>query len=280
MATGAASAQRQAVPVRHRPNIDEMTAPQVERLREAFAALQQIGDDRGYATHAGYHGLPLPPECGTAHGFPGFLPWHRAYLYRFEQALRDTGHDVMLPWWDWTRTTQVPAAYAAETTATGDPNPLHSAAISAEAREQGERVDPVTQRWTFLLAESARTFRDPGQLRPNLPTAEEVELAMSESEYEGFRSEIEDVHGDVHIWVGGHMSNLAFASFDPIFWAHHCMIDRLWRIWQLENPEASFPTEVRGLPMEPFNLTAADVLDPTDLGYDYAISIVQVPATT
>lgn len=30
-----------------------------------------------------------------------FFPWHRAYLYRFEQALQDQVSDVTIPWWDW-----------------------------------------------------------------------------------------------------------------------------------------------------------------------------------
>ncbi len=273
MATGAASAQRQAVPVRHRLSIDEMTGPQVEALRDAFEAMQKIGDDRGYAHHAGHHGLPDPKECGKAHGFPVFLTWHRAYLYRFEQALRDTGSDVMLPWWDWINTREVPRVYREETRADGRPNPLFSTRIPDLALEEGSRPTntPKTQR----LAGIPDTVREPGPAT-RLPTAEKIAEVMGEKEYEGFRRLIESDHGRVHIWVGGHMSDIPFAAYDPLFWSHHCMIDRLWRIWQLDNPEASFPAPVRDQPLEPFNLTSADVLDPTGLGYDYAMSIAQV----
>ena len=31
-----------------------------------------------------------------------FLPWHRAYLYNWEMAMRDRVPGVTLPWWDWT----------------------------------------------------------------------------------------------------------------------------------------------------------------------------------
>jgi tyrosinase len=31
-----------------------------------------------------------------------FLPWHRAYLYTWEMAMRDRVPGVTLPWWDWT----------------------------------------------------------------------------------------------------------------------------------------------------------------------------------
>jgi tyrosinase len=280
MATGAASVQRQAVPVRHRPNIDEMTAPQIEALRDAFEDMQKIGDDRGYGYYAGLHGLPLPKECRIAHGWPAFLPWHRAYLYEFEQALRDNGrHDVMLPWWDWTKTREVPAAYAEKTRPDGSPNPLFSASISSQALAQGKRASPAEEKgweWTRELAEVPETVRQPGLLGAAIPTPREIDAVMKKPDYESFRLKIEDYHGDVHVWVGGHMSNLPFAAFDPLFWAHHCMIDRLWREWQMDKSDATFPAVVRTQVMEPFNWTAGAVLDPTALGYDYALSIGQV----
>ena len=73
------------------------------------------------------------------------------------------------------------------------------------------------------------------------------------------------------------MTDIPFAAYDPIFWAHHCMIDRLWRMWQLRHPQASFPENVAKQVMEPFNLTAGDVLDPTTLGYDYVSSSTAIP---
>jgi len=277
MATGAPTAQRQAVPIRQRPRADQMTAAQVKELRGAFAALQKIGDERGYEHFAELHGLPLPSECGIAHGHPAFLPWHRAYLLRFEQALRDIGHDVMLPWWDWTRTREIPLIYGEENAPDGSPNPLHSARISELARRQGAQAEGEKGKETRRLAQFDETVRQPGRPGTRLPTRGEIEYAIAEyKQYDQFRSEIEDYHGEAHVWVGGHMGNLPFAAFDPIFWAHHCMIDRIWRIWQLEHPGASFPETLRNKTMTPFNLTAGAVLDPTALGYDYALSVTQV----
>ncbi|KAF9629012.1 hypothetical protein BFW01_g10215 [Lasiodiplodia theobromae] len=46
---------------------------------------------------------------------------------------------------------------------------------------------------------------------------------------------LEDFHGNLHVTIGGpggHMSEVEVAAFDPIFWLHHCNIDRILAIWQ------------------------------------------------
>ncbi|KAH8432716.1 tyrosinase [Aspergillus melleus] len=40
---------------------------------------------------------------------------------------------------------------------------------------------------------------------------------------------------NIHLWGAGHMSSTTVAAFDPIFWLHHCNIDRLTAIWQALN---------------------------------------------
>jgi tyrosinase len=35
----------------------------------------------------------------------------------------------------------------------------------------------------------------------------------------------------VHRLVGGFMANALLAGLDPLFWLHHCNIDRLWEAW-------------------------------------------------
>ncbi|HET9154561.1 MAG TPA: tyrosinase family protein [Solirubrobacterales bacterium] len=276
MATGAPSIQRQAQPLRQRPSITEMTAPQLQELREALVKVQALKphDDRSYQFWAGIHGLPLPMYCDVAHGRPAFLPWHRAYLYRFEQALRDTGHDVMLPWWDWTKVRRVPDAYAAETRPDGRPNPMHSVRINDVAIQQGlEGRGDQRSEW---LAQTPDTFREPGLPGTHLPTEAEIARVLEYRDFQRFTSNLDDYHGNVHIWVGGHMTDIPYAAYDPVFWAHHTMIDRIWRMWQLRHPEASFPSQLRNMVMEPFHLTAGMVLDPTALGYDYSLNVTQV----
>jgi len=80
-------AAAQARALRNRKNVDNLSTTQLKTLRDAFAAVEAISDDRGFSHWAGIHGLPLPMYC--QHGTRLFLPWHRAYLYSFELALRD-----------------------------------------------------------------------------------------------------------------------------------------------------------------------------------------------
>jgi tyrosinase len=47
----------------------------------------------------------------------------------------------------------------------------------------------------------------------------------------GFRIRLEfALHNSVHRWVGGAMGAMASPN-DPVFWMHHCNIDRLWSDW-------------------------------------------------
>jgi tyrosinase len=39
-------------------------------------------------------------------------------------------------------------------------------------------------------------------------------------------------------WVATGMSYVPFSTFDPLFWLHHCNIDRIWAIWAAFNPNS------------------------------------------
>ncbi|KAM5523936.1 Tyrosinase 5 [Fusarium oxysporum f. sp. phaseoli] len=84
---------------------------------------------------------------------------------------------------------------------------------------------------------------------------------------------IEGLHNDYHVFIGGfqgtrgnikstsgHMSCVPVAAFDPIFWIHHCQIDRLLAVWQAANGQEHWFNELKddeekakaGLPLYPF----------------------------
>jgi hypothetical protein len=51
---------------------------------------------------------------------------------------------------------------------------------------------------------------------------------MAKTGYATFTAPINGIHGSVHIWVGGTMSDAAVSPADPVFWLHHANLDRLW----------------------------------------------------
>ena len=254
--------------IRWRRNATQLTPQQLADFRAAISKAQSIGDDRGYMRHAGIHGLPLPISC--QHGGPNlFLPWHRAYLYFFERALRDFVRGIGLPFWDWTVTRSVPDAYTVERDPDGADNPLHHGIVDPVAMQQGQNANPP-------LNLPAQTFRQPGQPGTALPSAERIRDTLEVDDFFTFSDELESWHGGVHVWVGGHMRRVPVAAFDPIFWAHHTQIDRLWRIWQLHHPAPSFTSAYLNTALPPFPMTVAQTLNVRALGYDYATTAVRV----
>jgi tyrosinase len=219
-----------------------------------MAAVQGIADDRGFQYWAGIHGLPLPISC--THHSELFLPWHRAYLYLFEKALQDQVPGVTLPWWDWTDHSEgVPAIYA-KPRAANKRNPLFDSPIQPTGRER------PSQKRTVRAA-------DPPE---RLPTAEEVGAVLGNRDFLTFQTQLESIHDGVHVWTGGTMQSIATAAYDPVFWAHHCMIDRLWYLWQLRHSTSGVPARLLDRALAPFPMTVRDTLDVTALGYDYAAS--------
>jgi len=251
-APSAVSAQARAL--RNRKNVENLTAAQLKTLRDAFGAVEALGDDRGYGHWAGIHGLPLPMYC--QHGTRLFLPWHRAYLYFFELALRDQTPDGVLTWWDWTSAASqsgvLPAAFA-DARASGRPNPLYRTQVPSVARINGQ---------------PRQTSRAPGQ--GSLPTQADVQAVLALPDFLDFQGQLEQLHNAVHVWVGGTMGEIPWAAYDPIFFAHHSMIDRLWRLWQIRHPNPHLPEDLLNKALPPFPMTVSQTLDIKALGYRYA----------
>jgi tyrosinase len=255
----AETAHRPGRELRHRKNINSLRPDQLRHLRDGLGKMMDVSDNRGYSYLAGIHGLPLQ-LCQHTHlppQLPLFLPWHRAYLYIFELSLRDQVPQAALPWWDWTEPAThpsgLPEAYGEETI-DGEANVLFAAEIPPEAQLDGEPT---------------RTFRDtagPGEL----PTPQRVEELLGYRDFRDFSNQLQTVHNGIHGYVGGTMAYVNWAAFDPIFWGHHAMIDRIWRRWQLRHPQNAFPPEYLNQALKPFELNVGQVLNIHALGYDYA----------
>ena len=113
------------------------------------------------------------------------------------------------------------------------------------------------------------------RVESTLPSNEEVEVALTEEAYDddpygvnetngGFRNALEgfeflvererdicknfsggfritELHNRVHIYIGGTMLDVPQASNDPIFFLHHCNIDRIYEQWLDQFTDANIP---------------------------------------
>lgn len=247
--------------LRVRKSVTALNDDEVAALRGGITQMLALSDDRGYEYWAGIHGLPLPISC--VHGSPLFLPWHRAYLYYVEQYLLDQEPGVSLPWWDWSTQQGIPQVYDQATLADGTANPLASAPITGIPASQFNQEGEATV---------SETSRSPGP-PSGLPSTDDVANVLALDDFMDFTGQLEQLHNQVHVWVGGTMSQIPLAAFDPVFWAHHTMIDRLWSIWQQSHAGAGVGSVSLAAPLGPFpTLTVSQTLNIATLGYQYAAS--------
>jgi tyrosinase len=253
--------------IHHRLSVYNLTAEQLGALRDGVKKMKQVRDSRGFAFLAGVHGWPQGRCQHSSEHVQAtlFLPWHRAYLYEFELALQERNPDARLCWWDWPASRQdgIPPAYA-DAQAEAEANPLASSPLPTD-------IPKRPPDWT---AETFRSPSDPSEL-PDVATINKV---LDEPNYYGFELELEtQLHNLVHGWVGGSMGQINTAAYDPLFWAHHTMVDRLWSLWQTKHASPGPPPETYSTPLGFGKLTVADVLDTMKLGYDYAAAVEHVP---
>lgn len=228
---------------RQRKRVDCLDADEEERLLGAFDQLNRQGAGANYEFWAAVH-------FHCPHGNDLFLPWHRAYLYAFEDALRAASGDpsVTLPYWDWVALPKLPNIV--------NRDPLLRERYTDKTRPKDRR----------------------------LPTAADVHETMQQRTFSIFGGAgectggatpgvLEDIHGYAHFWVGRIMEDPAYAAADPVFWLHHANVDRLWALWQRTNFDGPQCVDRPLAAMPPYNWRVRDVLtiDSPRLGYEYVV---------
>ena len=201
-----------------RRNVGGMNAfdPVIASYRKAIKAMRGLpaSDPRSWSYQAAIHGtFTTPPQTAwntCQHGNYFFWSWHRMYLYWFERICRRMACDdcFALPYWDY--------------------------------NSASERQLPPT-------------FRDPSselfvsQRDPNLNSgagslpawAVSYTVGLAQTNFTSASSSFEQLpHNIVHVLVGGPgacangwMGCVPTAAQDPIFFLHHCNMDRLWNLW-------------------------------------------------
>lgn len=287
--------------------------------REAFVqALLRLKKEGRYDEYVHWHHhvmmptvLPYePPDTlyrNGAHRGPAFLPWHREFLMQVENDLQAIDSAITLPFWDWAQDAELP-----------DPK---TSALWEDDFMGGDGVEGDDWRVaTGPFASAAGNWPIPpmhggpalqrqfGRIVNSLPTKADLQLAAREVLYDvpdydcspftiGFRNRIEgwvtrrgdhrvttegsQLHNRVHLWVGGSMLPMTSPN-DPVFFLHHCFVDKVWADWQAAqmgaNPDGAphYAPMKAGPPghtvqdvLSPWTRHIHDVLDIASLGYSY-----------
>lgn len=144
-----------------------------------------------------------------------FLPWHRMYVYYFETIIRAVSQEpsFTLPYWNYSTT-----------------NMADRGVIPTEFQQQGS---------SLFVGKRNPGVNDGDPIQGNDQALLDLD-SLAQCTYkpagaeQGFNMALDfGLHGNVHVLTGDRMNMGAvpWAAGDPIFWMHHCNIDRLWASW-------------------------------------------------
>ena len=269
-----------------------------ERLASLEAAIGEMqrrskvnpDDPSGWRANAWTHtqvcALISNADEAQVHGGWWFLPWHRAYLAVTEMKLRAISGDPHLafPYWNWSSDRTIPAPFAEPESPLAQairytPNrPLHPAEVDRLTH------DPALAR-LGVAALGAEIFEADSPER--IPASFGGIAKPNAGGWHG-RNRLEGIpHTSIHNYVGGEradgslgdMTELATAGLDPVFFAHHANLDRLWERWRRDPQRRATEPTVAAFTDKTFvfpwldgtivTISVADTLQMERLGYAY-----------
>ncbi len=202
-----------------RNNFKNLTAAELTAFKNGVAvmkarSLANPNDPTGWTYQAAIHGTlttPVQTAWNTCqHNITHFFSWHRMEICFFERILRKASGmpSLGLPYWNYSDS--------------ADPNARF---LPAAFRTPANATNPL-----FTPNRNPNINNGTGQL-----SASAVSLASAipgPIPFYTFSGNVNGMpHGAVHGGIGGGMGSVPTAAVDPIFWLHHCNIDRLWNRW-------------------------------------------------
>src|SRR6185436_16044280 len=180
---------------------------------DVVAALPANMQSFAEATWNGCQAHPFNPENPEQYQQWYFLPWHRLMLYQFEQTIREVLKDeeFSLPYWNPVTGNELdlslPLVFR-------DPaSPLFNGTRNPWVNG-GERIDNIYMNWLTLDCLNEKTYID------------------SATGSLGFCPRLDiNPHFLTHVAIGGDMADFATVGGDPLFYLHHCNLDRVWESW-------------------------------------------------
>jgi tyrosinase len=189
----------------------DASAPVVKQYASAVARLKQLpsSDPRNWTNLAAVHNKFCP------HSNWWFLPWHRAYIHYFELTCQDVLGDssFRLPYWDWSRYPRIPGPFLDTHSTLWDGTRSNGGNIDYPSEVVGiDVVQKVVGSGNWINVFSAATKTDQQREDPGAGLLEGTP------------------HNSVHSITEGDMGSF-MSPLDPIFWLHHCNVDRIWASW-------------------------------------------------
>ncbi|KAA8515294.1 hypothetical protein F0562_018476 [Nyssa sinensis] len=236
--------------------------------------MQQANVHCAYCDGA-YHQIGFPDLELQVHNSWLFFPFHRYYLYFHEKILGKLIGDpnFALPFWNWDAPggMQLPAIYADPKSSLYNTlrDRLHQPPTLIDLDYNPGSETPTTNqqqvssnltimyRQMFANGSTARLFL-------GSPYRAGDEPDPGPGSLENYP------HGPVHVWTGDRrqpnfedMGNFYSAARDPIFYAHHTNVDRMWAVWKTLGGRRQ-------------DFTDRDWLDASFLFYDENAQLVRV----
>ena len=209
------------------------------------------------------------------HGARDFPHWHRHYLANFELICGDLIGDpsFALPYWNWTENRgRIPDPFF-------DLDGLNVAFWKDPSNAQSDHWDQDTVQTVGRrnLIKGQGLQDDPQ--RGGSFTKQRIAGIQALSNYNLWAFSLEgSPHNDGHVVVGagnGHMGN-GMSPLDPIFWLHHCNIDRLWAQWQAAGNttpplSSTYDGQFVDANKQPVMATSANALNIAGFNYTYDV---------
>lgn len=223
-------------PTWHRPYL-ALYEQQMFKLANAIASLFTNSTERGLYQHAASRfripywdwSLPAPagethlPDCFWSPVIVQYGPNGAQHIRNplFSYMFHPVDEDAFIwnPLKHWNETKRAPNMTVSETAPPSE-NFQVSAALLSKLPELQQRLYIIFSNYHDYNAFSNKAWAA-SQKASNLDS-------------------LESVHDIIHLYGGlkGHMTYVPLSSFDPLFFLHHTMVDRLVSIWQVLNPNA------------------------------------------
>ncbi len=260
--------------------------PEIAAIRRGLAVMRArpLSDPTSWDFQVNIHAtrdLSNPAVWNQCqHGNYFFLPWHRMYIYWFERILRDASGDpdlgAALLELHQPRRPALPEVYRFPADAS---NPLFVAERNTDAGgvNHGARLpaSAAATAWLPFRLVNFSTALPSGAAFGGRVVDRPVHLMPTMGSFESY-------HNVMHVLIGGengYMSDPTAASRDPVFFAHHANVDRLWNRWLDQGGGRANPLDDRTWmdtrfkffdeKRRPREMAVRDALDDEELGYRY-----------